>query len=435
MQPPFQTFPVLSFLGVVVQLGGALMLIALFVMLRRFVAQRAYFAAWTYAWGALAVAIFALVIRYILVPGIVGFLPDETYPGVRALYLVYQTSKVFGFIYFVRGTLTYVSGETVGLSATRRLWIGGAVFAAISTFAATQQGLNEMVIWQAFVAVPALSFCAVKMLVLPPPRRTTGNRLTGFAFSLLAALWLGYAVVFTMLVRDVSGPIADRLTYLIGFNSYFDLTLNIVLGYAMLRVLMEDAKREMDDAQAELHLTHDRLRRAALYDSLTETLNRRAFSEGVGLEMARATFGAVVIADLDNLKMANDRFGHAAGDQLIRRCSDVLRDALGRNDKLYRWGGDEFLIVLPSARIGDVLDRLHAAIAAAAPIVSGAGGERLQLRVSLGAAEYQSSQELEAAIERADSSMYEDKGRRKSDPEYTLRVSSPLFDVSTRVAR
>src|SRR3954469_25383082 len=142
MQPPSQTFPVLSFIGVVVQLGGALTLIALFVMMRRFVLQRAYFAAWTYAWAALALAILALVIRYILVPGIVGFLPDESYPGVRGLYLVYQTSKVFGFIYFVRGTLTYVGGETAGLSATRRLWIAGAVFAVISTFA-SRNGLNE----------------------------------------------------------------------------------------------------------------------------------------------------------------------------------------------------------------------------------------------------------------------------------------------------
>src|SRR6185503_21280229 len=102
-------------------------------------------------------------------------------------------------------------------------------------------------------------------------------------------------------------------------------------------MLMEDSKREVSDAQAELRMSHDRLSRAAMFDSLTDSLNRRAFAEGVGLEMARATFGTVVIADLDNLKMANDRFGHAAGDQLIRRCSDVLRDALGRNDKLYRW--------------------------------------------------------------------------------------------------
>jgi diguanylate cyclase (GGDEF)-like protein len=434
MQPPSQTFPVLSFLGVVVQLGGALMLIALFVMLRRFVLRRAYFAAWTYAWAALALAIFALVIRYILVPEIVGFLPDERYPGVLGLYLVYQTSKIFGLIYFVRGTLTYVGGQSAGLLATRRFWIAGAGFAALSTLA-SREGLNEMVIWQALVAVPALSFCAVKLLRLPDARRTTGSRMTGISFALLAGLWVVYAGAFTLAVRDVSGPFADRVTYLIGFNSYFDLTINLTLGYAMIRVLMEDAKREMDDAQAELRITHDRLRRAALYDSLTETLNRRAFSEGVGLEMALATFGTVVIADVDNLKVANDQLGHAVGDELIRRCAEVLRDALRRYDKLYRWGGDEFLIVLPSACIGDVLDRLRAAVASADPVVHGTSGETVRLHVSLGAAEYRSANELAAAIEHADSSMYEEKGRRKSDPTYAPAVSPLPFTVPSPIAR
>ena len=117
-----------------------------------------------------------------------------------------------------------------------------------------------------------------------------------------------------------------------------------LLGYAMVLVLMEDSKREFDDAQAELRVTHDQLRRAALYDSLTDSLNRRAFAEGVGLEMVRATFGTVVIADLDNLKLVNDRHGHMAGDQIIRRCADVLRATLRPYDKLYRWGGDEFLL-------------------------------------------------------------------------------------------
>jgi diguanylate cyclase (GGDEF)-like protein len=420
MQPPSQTFPVLTFLGTVVQFGGALMLIALFVMLRRFVLRRAYFTAWTSAWIALALAIFALVIRYMLMPGIAGFTLDEQDPSVQTLYFVYQFSKAVGFVYFIRGTLTYVAGPSSGVMATRRLRVGAVVFAVVSTFA-SREGLNEMVIWQAFVAAPGLAFCAVKMLSLPEPRRTTGSRMTGACFALLAGLWVVYAIAFTLSVRGVPSTFADRVA---GFNSYFDLTVNLALGYAMIRVLMEDAKREMDDAQAELRVTHDRLQRAALYDSLTETLNRRAFAEGVGMDMVRATFGAVVVADVDNLKLANDRYGHAMGDQLIRRCADVLRGALRRYDKLYRWGGDEFLILLPSARIDDVLQRLRVAIQAAGPITAGAGGESVHLRVSLGAAEYQSSHELSAAIERADSAMYAEKGRRKSDPSYSV-VESP----------
>src|SRR5262249_5145430 len=112
--------------------------------------------------------------------------------------------------------------------------------------------------------------------------------------------------------------------------------------------------------------------------------------------------------------------GHVAGDQLIRRCAEVLRSGLRQYDKLYRWGGDEFLIVLPSARATDVLERLHLAIAGADPVRSLASGQTITLHVSLGASDYSSSAELTAAIERADNAMYQEKNRHKSDPVYGL---------------
>ena len=415
MQPSAEAFPILAFLGVLVQLGGSLMLIALFVMLRRFVLRRAYFSAWANAWTAVSVSVFALAMRYVFVPGLVGAPIDDRHPAARVLYFAYQTAKGIAFVYFLRGTLTYVAGPSAHASATRRLWLLAAIFALVSTLA-TRHGLNEMIIWQSAIAVPALGYCASALLWLPRPRRTTGSTTTGIAFALLSTLWLAYAGAFGIAITKLHGPVVDRIRWLVQINSYFDLSLNLLLGYAMIRVLMEDAKREMDDAHAELRVTHDRLARAALYDPMTETLNRRAYVEGVGLEVVRATFGTVVIADVDNLKLANDRFGHSTGDQLVRRCADVLRDALRQYDKLYRWGGDEFLVVMPSAHAADVLERLRAVIAQAEPVVPAGGGQPLRLHVSLGASDYASSAELSAAIERADTAMYEEKGRRKSDP-------------------
>jgi diguanylate cyclase (GGDEF)-like protein len=183
----------------------------------------------------------------------------------------------------------------------------------------------------------------------------------------------------------------------------------------MIVALMEDAKREIDDAQAELRVTHDQLRRAALYDSLTDSMNRRAFAEGVGLDMVRATFGTVVIADLDNLKLVNDTKGHTAGDQLLRQCADVLRSTLRPYDKLYRWGGDEFLLIVPSAHATDVVARLRDTIDGAEPVIAGVPPEPTPLAVSLGAADFASSEELQLAIERADRAMYAEKGRRKGE--------------------
>jgi diguanylate cyclase (GGDEF)-like protein len=424
MQPPSQTVSVLSFIGVVVQLGGALMLIGLFLMLRQFVLRRAYFTAWVTAWGALAVAILALVTRYMLLPGLAGTPLHEQHPVVRALYFVYQMSKALGFIFFVRGTLMYVAGTAVGLLATRNLWLGAALFALVSAVA-SRNGLNEMVIWQSAIAVPALGYCASALLWLPRPRRTTGTMAAGTCFAMLAVLWLFYAGGFALAIQNVPGSLANAARTMVGLNSYFDLTFNVLLGYAMVLMLMEDAKREVDDAQAELRVTHDQLRRAALYDSLTDSLNRRAFSEGVGLDMARATFGTVVLADVDNLKLVNDRFGHSVGDQTIRRCAEAMRATLRSYDKLYRWGGDEFLLVVPSAHASDVLARLRKAIDDAADIDTGVAAERIRLEVSVGAADYASSEELSFAIERADRAMYAEKSRRKGDHRTGDMVSLP----------
>jgi diguanylate cyclase (GGDEF)-like protein len=411
MHPPAQTISVLSFIGVVVQLGGALMLIALFMLLRRFVLRRAYFSAWVAGWGAFALAILALVGRYILMPGLFGTAMNENDPIVRVFYLIYQISKGLGFVFFLRGTLVYVGGATSGYRATRHAWVVATALAIVSTLVA-RRGLNELVIWQCAIAVPVLGYCAVALFRLPRPRRTSGTLSAGVCFALLCALWTSYAVLFTATLAGRT-PLLEFAARFVAMNSYFDLTFNVLLGYAMVLMLMEDSRREIDAAQAELRVTHDQLRRAALYDSLTDSLNRRAFAEGVGLDMVRAGFGTVVLADLDNLKVVNDTYGHAYGDVLLRRCADVIRATLRPYDKLYRWGGDEFLLIVPSAHADAVLRRLQLAIGSAESVGTGAPGQRVQLAVSLGAADYASFEDLPLSIEHADRAMYVEKHRRK----------------------
>ena len=222
------------------------------------------------------------------------------------------------------------------------------------------------------------------------------------------------------------------MTAVVRFNTYLDLLVNIGLGFTMVVLLMEDAKREVDDAQNELRIKHDQLRRAAMYDPLTESMNRRAFEEGVGLEMARGTFGTIVIADLDNLKAVNDAYGHGAGDRLLRQCADLLRSALRPYDKLYRWGGDEFLLVLPSARGMDVELRLMEVLDGAKPVVVGEEGQTVALAVSLGSADYTSAENLNETIRLADHAMYRQKNARKS-PEVGMRaINIPSKAISLK---
>lgn len=426
----------LPVVGAILQFGGAALLVGFFMLLRRFVFRRPYFSAWARAWLSITIGIAAIVARYVIVPGLNPGATDSS-AVVRTLYFVYQAAKLVAFLFFLRGTVIYVAGGrgTAGIYGRRVLLIAAFVVAAVSaTFA--QSGLNEMVIWQCLFAVPMLGYCGSALLMLPPSRRTLGTVVTGVGFSLLAGLWLVYGGAFSLAIGQGATLLARAATSFVQFNPYLDLMLDVLLGYGMVVMLMEDAKREVADAQAELRLSHDRLSRAATFDSLTDSLNRRAFVEGVGLEMAKATFGTVVMADIDNLKMVNDQHGHIVGDLLIRRAADVLRSALRPYDKLYRWGGDEFLLVVPSAHVTDMMDRLRAALMTAEPVRSPMDDRIVTLEVSIGGANYSSAEELSAAIDAADLAMYEDKGRRKGEPRNSpaalrlsaIKRSSPEFE-------
>src|SRR2546423_12098759 len=108
-------------------------------------------------------------------------------------------------------------------------------------------------------------------------------------------------------------------------------------------------------AHAVVALENERLHRIverqALADSLTGLANRRHAQEVLAAEVSRAErFGgpvALVVADLDDFKDVNDRHGHPTGDVALREFAEVLRETVRDVDLVSRWGGEEFLLVLP----------------------------------------------------------------------------------------
>lgn len=156
--------------------------------------------------------------------------------------------------------------------------------------------------------------------------------------------------------------------------------------------------------RAALHDALKRAEAAARRDPLTGLGNRLAFEETVDLEVARARRTgdplSVIVADMDNFKRVNDELGHLAGDELLRQVADCLRAAARRSDESFRWGGDEFVVLLPrttATQARAVSMRIRESVASAS-----LADAALKLEVTCAAAELRPKQTAAQLLATAD---------------------------------
>ena len=167
----------------------------------------------------------------------------------------------------------------------------------------------------------------------------------------------------------------------------------------------------------EVAQLHDSLKREASHDPLTRLNNRRLFLERIQQEIARTGASSdgfsIVFLDVDGLKRINDTYGHLAGDALLREVSNALTDAVRGEDVVARYGGDEFVVLLPatgSSAAAVVAQRISDGIARHRFM---AGRDLLQIPgVSLGTATFpQDGATAEALLAAADATLYRQKRR------------------------
>lgn len=155
------------------------------------------------------------------------------------------------------------------------------------------------------------------------------------------------------------------------------------------------------------------LQTLASVDPLTELSNRRIADERLEAEVKRSRRHghplAVVMFDLNDFKQINDRYGHGAGDLVLKQFAGRLKKSLRTSDMAARLGGDEFLAVLPECQVGQadhVLARLG-------PMAIDFRGQKIPFTFSAGLAHYQSGESIQSLLERADQALYADKDVRK----------------------
>jgi diguanylate cyclase (GGDEF)-like protein len=164
---------------------------------------------------------------------------------------------------------------------------------------------------------------------------------------------------------------------------------------------------------------HRILERQALVDALTGLANRRSAEQALGGELARSLrFGpplSLVLADLDDFKEVNDRFGHPVGDLALREFADVLGTSAREIDLAARWGGEEFCLILPGT---DAAGAAHAAErvreALTERTVLAGDGTAIRLTASFGVASHPPTSTAEELIAAADAALYEAKRSGKN---------------------
>jgi diguanylate cyclase (GGDEF)-like protein len=158
-----------------------------------------------------------------------------------------------------------------------------------------------------------------------------------------------------------------------------------------------------------------RLAQLARVDALTGMLNRRGFIEQADAEIRRVfrtdrTF-SVVLVDVDGFRRCNDRFGHACGDRVLQHAATVLGERARDVDSLARWGGDEFIILLPETDTDGAValaEQLRDTIAGT-PLDY--RGHSLELTMTFGVSSYRRGEALDNCIARADTALTQGKKR------------------------
>jgi diguanylate cyclase (GGDEF)-like protein len=229
-----------------------------------------------------------------------------------------------------------------------------------------------------------------------------------FAF-FVQRLWAGLLSVLVLLAATLFllwHPVLgfDPSMYTESFRERF-ISVYIVISimaflYAYLRT---DVELDMDYIQ-------EKLRDIANLDELTGLPNRRNMRDILAQEINRiirgtATF-SLVFADIDNFKAINDLYGHDCGDAVLKSVPNVMDQVLRKQDVCARWGGEEFLILLPETNLAGaeaVAERLRATFH---QYQFGYDGKTIPLTASFGVSEFSAHEPLDGCLKRVDKNLY-----------------------------
>jgi len=385
-----------SNVGLAIQCVGVLLITLLSIFMRSSIKSNAL-NYWTASWASLSLSLICLFI---------GFEVDSQQPLIHSGYFFGE--YVFGLL-FIAGCRAQTTGA--GLTRKHNYFLIPTLIISLVLPYASRDFNDVFMIHAPIMAVLFLmSFFALRKGHSEEP--SPGIRVMSTALLFLGISFLLYVPAFGARKGLWGFTIPENFLH---YTSVFDLVFEILLGFGTVMVLMESVRHEVEMANRKLMQVRDQLELLVQMDPLTEALNRHAFHSLLRRPESghrdAVTSGSVAVLDIDNLKPINDTLGHTVGDKAIRAVARAMRSLVRADDMLFRWGGDEFLVLmfkLPQPEASRRIEKLNKILAENCERWI---GQSVTVTVSFGVAGFTSLTDLGQAIEQADKAMYAQRNR------------------------
>jgi diguanylate cyclase (GGDEF)-like protein len=381
------------FLGQLVHTIGAALLGAMFLYLSRSGGNRALHAAGV-AWAFLSLSLASLLVL--------------SRRGLPLENFLFQYWKLF----FVVALVTAARRMDRQVPLARPLTIT-ALAALPLSFALVSWAGSGPVFYAIHSGLLAIAWAIVAVFIFISRSSGLGKQFAAVLAVATAAFQAAYAL-FYGLAGAGNGHVDDPFLLYAGF---YDLFLEMLFGIGLIIWAMEETEARLSVIHARAIDDTRRRKRLALIDPLTEVYNRYFFDEIRPTVEREAAGGSVVLVDVDELKTINDTEGHEEGDKAIWTIATGIKKLIRGADFLIRWGGDEFLVILPGMDEELAKKRFYMLPGKLeevrqSPRLKDRAYRRF-LAASVGVARFSRRVPLEQAIEKADGVMYERKKAHK----------------------
>ncbi|WKY47380.1 diguanylate cyclase [Eubacteriaceae bacterium ES3] len=264
----------------------------------------------------------------------------------------------------------------------------------------TEVGIITALVW----FIGSAEYDLIWIIIVPPSAYFLLGRKGGRIFTVGIALLVLFYIILNYM---------DWLEQ--GYT--FVSVLNLGFAYLVMTLIISYYERTVVEAFGHLEEKNNELASLSVTDKLTGAYNRIKLDEILCLEIenyqkTKRPF-SVIIGDLDKFKEINDRLGHLAGDQVLKKTAEIMGVTIRENDICGRWGGEEFMIICPNTRLEGaavLAEKLRHRIEMSE--------QGFPVTISIGVAQIRDEDTFESLVKRADDALYRGKSSGRNRVEY-----------------